>query len=223
MHCRRLTTAALRDMEDNLNTKAPSVSGNTNTHAGHRKRMRERYEKEGLDGFQPHEVLEMLLFRSIARGNTNPIAHALLDACGDPETVLEGKTAVHGVGETTLAMLRETGNQLEAQMTERLQSAERVSREAFYTAAVWFLRRHADGIFVMLTGQGGVFDEMMLLPAGEPAEILRYLKRHLDPEQCCHIACLRDPETLSPLRKTYGRTILGWCLCLSERWESVWI
>ena len=31
-------------------------------HGGHRKRMRERYRREGLDGFAPHEVLELILF-----------------------------------------------------------------------------------------------------------------------------------------------------------------
>ena len=33
-----------------------------NEHSGHRDRLRERYLSEGLDGFPPHNVLELLLF-----------------------------------------------------------------------------------------------------------------------------------------------------------------
>ena len=45
-----------------------------NIHEGHRKRMKERFMKSGLDDFAPHNVLEFLLFYSIPRGDTNPIA-----------------------------------------------------------------------------------------------------------------------------------------------------
>ena len=51
-------------------------------HEGHRQRMRERFCREGLDGFADHEVLELLLFDCIPNGNVNPLAHDLLDAFG---------------------------------------------------------------------------------------------------------------------------------------------
>lgn len=38
-----------------------------NEHSGHRDRLRERYLSEGLDGFPPHNVLELLLFYSVPR------------------------------------------------------------------------------------------------------------------------------------------------------------
>ena len=34
-------------------------------HAGHRVRLRARYLQEGLDGFEPHEMLELLLTYAI--------------------------------------------------------------------------------------------------------------------------------------------------------------
>lgn len=37
----------------------------TPIHAGHRQRVKERFLKEGLDAFAPHEILEMLLFFGI--------------------------------------------------------------------------------------------------------------------------------------------------------------
>ena len=56
-------------------------------HDGHRKRMRERFRKNGLDGFAHHEALELLLFYGRARGDTNALAHSLLDA-GVPDAAI---------------------------------------------------------------------------------------------------------------------------------------
>lgn len=78
-------------------------------HEGHRARMRERFRQEGLEGFAPHEVLEMLLFYARARGNVNPLAHELLDTFGSLKGVLEARPeqliAVNGVGEETATLL----------------------------------------------------------------------------------------------------------------------
>lgn len=51
-----------------------------NEHSGHRDRLRERYLSEGLDGFPPHNVLELLLFYSVPRRDTNVLAHASLSS-----------------------------------------------------------------------------------------------------------------------------------------------
>lgn len=59
------------------------------THDGHRERLRQRYRKDGMDGFADHEILELLLFYAIPRRDTNPIAHALIDHFGDLASVLE--------------------------------------------------------------------------------------------------------------------------------------
>ncbi len=40
--------------------------------------MRTRFLKGGLDRFQPHEILEIMLFYALPRGNTNEIAHELI-------------------------------------------------------------------------------------------------------------------------------------------------
>ncbi len=78
-------------------------------HDGHRARMRERFRKDGLDGFAPHEILELLLFYGRARGDVNPLAHQLMDAFGSLRGVLEARPeqlmAVKGVGEETATLL----------------------------------------------------------------------------------------------------------------------
>lgn len=48
-------------------------------HKNHRSRMRKKFREHGFDGFAEHEILEMLLYYSIPRMNTNPLAHKILD------------------------------------------------------------------------------------------------------------------------------------------------
>lgn len=51
-------------------------------HDGHRSRMRERFTEHGLASFNDINALELLLFYSIPRKDTNEIAHRLLDHFG---------------------------------------------------------------------------------------------------------------------------------------------
>lgn len=80
-----------------------------NIHEGHRKRMKERFMKSGLEDFAPHNVLELLLFYSIPRGDTNPIAHRLIDAFGSLSGVFDATPEelmkVSGVGESTAILI----------------------------------------------------------------------------------------------------------------------
>ncbi len=61
----------------------------THMHKGHRERLRTRLMNEGLQGFAPHEVLELLLCFSIPQRDMNPLAHELLSRFGSLSGVLE--------------------------------------------------------------------------------------------------------------------------------------
>lgn len=78
-------------------------------HEGHRKRLRETFLKNGLDNFQSHNVLELLLFYTIPRGDTNETAHRLINRFGSLSAVLEAPVEelmkVQGVGERTASFL----------------------------------------------------------------------------------------------------------------------
>jgi len=60
-----------------------------NLHEGHRLRLKNRFLEEGLDSFNPHNILELLLFYSIPRKDTNDIAHELIEKFGSLSGVLE--------------------------------------------------------------------------------------------------------------------------------------
>lgn len=78
-------------------------------HAGHRQRFRDRFKNNGLDSFNDHEVLELLLYHCIPRQDTNAIAHRLIDYFGSFANVLEAPSSelvnVLGIGEGAAAYL----------------------------------------------------------------------------------------------------------------------
>ncbi len=79
-------------------------------HDGHRQRMRDRFLRHGLAGFNEHEVLEMLLYYAIPRVNTNELAHRLIAQFGSLYGVLCADTdalrQVKGVTENAAVLLK---------------------------------------------------------------------------------------------------------------------
>ena len=81
-----------------------------NIHKDHRKRLRARYEKHGLESFEEHNILELLLFHSIPRADTNGLAHDLINTFGSLYDVLcapyEDLLQVKGVGPASARLIR---------------------------------------------------------------------------------------------------------------------
>ncbi len=75
-------------MAENVKPKAEKKKPG-GVHSGHRQRVKERFLKEGLDSFEQHQVLELLLFFGIPMKDTNEMAHALLDTFGSLYKVME--------------------------------------------------------------------------------------------------------------------------------------
>lgn len=63
-----------------------------NVHDGHRERMRKRFRETGsFEGFSEHEIIEMLLFYTHPRRNTNEIAHELMNRFGSIAGIIEAE------------------------------------------------------------------------------------------------------------------------------------
>ncbi len=65
-----------------------------NPHAGHRDRMKKRYITKGFRDFEPHELIEILLYFGVPQRNTNPLAHTLLNTFGSVNAVLSADREV---------------------------------------------------------------------------------------------------------------------------------
>ncbi len=77
---------------------------------GHRKRLRERFEKSSADGLQDYEILELLLGYAIPRRDVKPIAKDLMRKFGGFSGVLDADLkaleAVAGLGERSAMLLK---------------------------------------------------------------------------------------------------------------------
>jgi len=60
----------------------PSPNDDAKIHTAHRERMRERVIRDGIDGLQDHEALEVFLYSIYKRGDTNALAHRLITRFG---------------------------------------------------------------------------------------------------------------------------------------------
>lgn len=90
------------------------ASGKKNVHAGHRERMRAKYLRVGADGFEEHELLEMLLFSSFTQQDTNALAHSLISTFGSLRGVLAAPVdelkSVKGIGDVAAFNIKLLGD-----------------------------------------------------------------------------------------------------------------
>ncbi len=80
-----------------------------NVHKGHRQRMKSKFLLNGLDAFEVHEALEILLYYAVPRCDTNPIAHRLLEHFGSVSAVFDAPVDTlkdAGLSESTAALIK---------------------------------------------------------------------------------------------------------------------
>lgn len=78
-------------------------------HQGHRERLRTKFIESGFDSFSDHEILEMILFYSIPRRDTNEIAHKLINSCGSLSAVFDAPQELleeMGLSENSAVLIR---------------------------------------------------------------------------------------------------------------------
>lgn len=87
------------------------MANDTNPHKEHRDRVRKEFLENGFnDATPPHKIIEMLLFYSIPRKDTNELAHALLNRFGSIAGILEATheelMRVEGIGQNSATLLK---------------------------------------------------------------------------------------------------------------------
>ena len=132
------------------------------THDGHRQRLKREFLARP-DSFPDHKLLELLLFYSNPRSDTNPLAHELLERFGSLAGVLDAPVdelcKVKGMGEHGAALLKTTKELTGRYLTARIQVARlaRSSRDYYALLRPYFFgARNEQACLLCLDGKGKV-------------------------------------------------------------------
>ena len=130
------------------------------TAEGHRQRTKDRFRKEGLDGFGEVHALELLLFYAIPQRDTKPLARALLDRFGSMPLVLEATPeelmSVKGVGEnvaTYLKLVLAAGRYYTQRKAECMETL-RTAREYIEYVKSLFVGEHNEVVYLVCLDAG---------------------------------------------------------------------
>ena len=100
---------------------------------GHRERIKEKFLKNGIDGFAEYEILELLLTYCIPRKDTKPIAKELLNKFKSLDNVFKSDfdklSAVDGLGKNSIAFLKLIGDLPSIIYKDELKNKKLVDKE----------------------------------------------------------------------------------------------
>ena len=99
-----------------------------NIHRSHRLRMKQNFIKNSGKDMYPHQLLEILLFFTIPRADTNPAAHRLLEHFGSLRNIMNAPAAelekVTGIGPASARFISAV-----AELCRRYQSGSEANRK----------------------------------------------------------------------------------------------
>lgn len=94
----------------------------SNIHQGHRARVKEEFRKNGLSHFQDHRILEMLLYYSVPRSDTNEMGHLLMERFGSLSGVFDSSiellTETKGLGTESATLIKFVSELIRAYMDD---------------------------------------------------------------------------------------------------------
>ncbi len=86
------------------------LSDSGNDSRGHRKRLKQKFLRAGIEAFHDHEVVELLLTCAIPRRDVKPQAKALLEAFGSIRGIIDADiddlAGISGVGKDSAAVIK---------------------------------------------------------------------------------------------------------------------
>ena len=106
---------------------------NEKDNQGHRERIKEKFLKNGIDGFAEYEILELLLTYCIPRKDTKPIAKELLNKFKSLDNVFKADfdklSAIEGLGKNSIAFLKLIGDLPSIIYKDELKNKKLVDKE----------------------------------------------------------------------------------------------
>ncbi len=141
-------------------------------HENHRQRMMERCQKTGFDSFADHEILEMLLYYSKPRCDTNETAHLLLERFGRIDNVFEATPEelmqIDGIGQHSAVLMQLIRESARRYTKAVMQNRKRFShiREVAEYAHACFVGATTEQLYLFLFNNGMEMLDSILLTTG---------------------------------------------------------
>jgi len=145
------------------------VSNTENLHQGHRARVKKAYIQHGIDHFEDHQVLELLLFYCYPRKDTKIIARQLINAFGSLHNLMEAnpKDIMEkcGVSENVAVLISLTPHLAQRYLKSRwkektiLNNAEKVGN---YAKSIFVGKKYECFYLICLNTQHGLLGSEMV-------------------------------------------------------------
>ena len=102
-----------------------------NLHDGHRKRVKNKFVNNGIDSFDDHNIIEMLLFYGIPRKDTNEIAHVLINKFGSISGIMDAEIeelcSIDGISYHVASLIKLTKDLAKIYANEKMSPKQTVS------------------------------------------------------------------------------------------------
>ncbi len=156
-----------------------------NLHAGHRKRVRERYLTLGEEAFSDHQLLELLLFYALPRKDTNELAHVLLNHFGSLEGVFRATVDelchVEGISESSAALIHLVPDlYYRCQKSESRAPVIKTREDAAEYLRPYFEHQRKEMAYFLSVGENGKVLGCDLIGAGGDSEVYLDVNRMIE-------------------------------------------
>lgn len=152
-------------------------------HRGHRNRLRNRAATEGIAHFEPHNLLELLMFYTIPRADTNDTAHRLLDTFGSFSAVLDASCTdlmrVHGVGAETAHFLHMLPDVFRVYLKDRTDSPRKMEKVEEVTQVLlpFFVGQKREVLYMVCLQAGNAIGRCIEIAEGTTTQVAMQARR----------------------------------------------
>jgi len=178
-----------------------------NMHENHRQRMMDRCQKTGFDSFADHEILEMLLYYSKPRCDTNETAHLLLEQFGRIDGVFEATPEelmqIDGIGQSSAVLMQLIRESARRYTKAVMQNRKRFMhiREVAEFANSCFVGSTTEQLYLFLFNNGMEMIDSVLLTTGTinsaemPARLM--LEKAIHKRASCAVLAHNHPHGIA--------------------------
>lgn len=121
----------------------------------HRQRVRDDFLLHGIENYEPHRVLELLLFYSIPRKDTKPIAYRLVKQFGTVNNVfdapIEQLVQIEGISTNTAIFLKLIAEVSKRYYVDSVRTSKRLfdKKELFEYLRAFFIGEPAECVYLL--------------------------------------------------------------------------